>query len=324
MAQDSDISEQPYSGPAILIAGPTASGKSALALWAAQTWDGAIINADAIQVYSDLNILSARPGGADLQAAPHHLYGVLKGDERCSAGRWAGLARAAITAAAESGKLPIIVGGTGLYFRALTKGLSPIPAVDDKARKTAQMRLKALGQDGFYAEVVAQDPAMARLAPGDTQRLLRAWEVYHSTGAPLSHFQAVPGAPLIAGKSLIKLVLAPIRETLYQRCEQRFDQMLAAGALDEARGLLAQGLSQDLPVMKAVGAAELMAHLRGEITFDEARALAKQNTRRFAKRQLTWFRNQTADWECAQTQQLAREYLDRAMLQCEVAPNRGN
>lgn len=279
----------------VLIAGPTASGKSAAALALAEKTGGEIVNADAIQVYRDLDILSARPRPDDLARAPHHLFGFLDAGVRCSAGMWAREAGAAIAGIHARGRTAIVAGGTGLYFRALTEGLSPMPDVPAEIRKAAQARLDQIGIMAFCAEVVARDPAMARLAPGDAQRLLRAWEVIEATGEPFSSFQNAPRKPLLRAAAA-KLVIEPDRETLYAACDARFDLMMEKGALDEARHIASRGLDPDLPAMKALGAAELIAHLKGELSLEDAVVLAKRNTRRFAKRQLTWFRNQTPDW----------------------------
>ena len=279
----------------ILIAGPTASGKSAAALALAKKLDGEIVNADAMQVYSDLCILTARPPTQEEAAIPHHLYGVLDGAERCSAGRWARLASETIRDILARGRPSIVVGGTGLYFRALEDGLSPIPEIPAAVRERAGERIKELGPAAFRAEVVARDPAMARLPEGDSQRLLRAWEVFEATGKPLSHFQTLPRTPLIESVAS-RIVIDPPRDVLYARCDARATAMLAEGAVEEARALIARGLDPALPVMKALGVAEIGAMLRGALTKDDALALLQQNTRRFAKRQLTWFRNQAADW----------------------------
>lgn len=292
----------------VFIAGPTAGGKSAAALALAAEIGGEIVNADALQVYADLDILSARPGPEERARAPHHLYGFLDASERCSAGRWARAAADIIADIAARGRPAIVVGGTGLYFRALEEGLSPIPAIDPAIREKAQARLAELGAERFREEVIARDPGMARLAPGDAQRQLRAWEVVEATGVTLSQFQNAPRAPLI-GPPAARLVIEPDRETLYAACDARFEAMLAAGGLDEARRLLARGLDPALPAMKALGAAELMAHLAGEISLKEAVLLAKQNTRRFAKRQLTWLRNQARDWSRVSDGGAAAEYF---------------
>lgn len=279
----------------VLIAGPTASGKSAAALDLAEKIGGEIVNADAMQVYRDLDILSARPSAADMARAPHHLFGHLDARVRCSAGMWAREAADAIRGVHGRGRAAIVAGGTGLYFRALTEGLSPIPDAPPEAREAARARLDELGLAAFREEVVARDPAMARLSPSDAQRLLRAWEVFEATGEPLSHFQNTPRTPLIENVAA-RVVIEPEREALYAACDARFNLMLERGGLEEARRLLARGLDTELPAMKALGAAELMAHLRGELSLEEASELARKNTRHFAKRQLTWFRNQSADW----------------------------
>lgn len=276
------------------IAGPTASGKSALALTLASVTGGEIVNADAVQVYEDLAILSARPAPDDLARAPHHLYGFVDAAVRYSAGRWSRAAAEAIAGVHARGRLAIVVGGTGLYFRALEGGLAPAPDVPADISAAARARLDRIGLAAFRDEVLARDPAMARLAPGDTQRHLRAWEIHEATGRPLSQWQsAAPTAgAIVAGR----LVLDPPREDLYRRIEARFAAMAANGGIEEARRLKGRGLDPALPAMKAVGAAELMRYLGGSLTLDDALALGAQNTRRLAKRQMTWFRNQTASW----------------------------
>ncbi|MFQ5562112.1 MAG: tRNA (adenosine(37)-N6)-dimethylallyltransferase MiaA [Parvularculaceae bacterium] len=293
------------------IAGPTASGKSAAALALAEEFGGEIVNADAMQVYRDLRILTARPSKEEDTRIPHHLFGWLDGAERCSAGRWA---RAAADVIAGRRRPTFVVGGTGLYFRALEDGLSPIPQTPDAVRAAARARLEALGPEAFQREVVSRDPDMARLNIGDVQRLLRAWEVHEATGRPLSAFQAEPRTPLIA-PPVARVVIEPPREALYAACEARFDRMMEEGALEEARTLATRGLDHGLPVMKALGAAELMAHLRGEMTIEEAVDRARRNTRRFAKRQRTWFRGQAPDWPRAIDADEAIILLKKALAQ---------
>lgn len=283
------------SADVIFIAGPTASGKSAVALALAESLGAEIVNADAMQVYRDLRVLTARPAPDDLARAPHHLFGHMDAATRGSAGSWAREAAAAIADISARGKPAIVVGGTGLYFRALSEGLSPIPDIPGEVRSAVRRRREEIGSDAFYAELLARDPSAARLGPRDVQRLARAAEVLEATGKPLSHFQASPPAPLVPPPAAA-IVIEPDRETLYRACDLRLDRMLAAGALEEARALLARNLDPSLPVMKALGAAELMAHLRGELTLSAAVDLAKANTRRFAKRQITWFRNQAPGW----------------------------
>lgn len=279
----------------IFIAGPTASGKSAAALSLVRRIDAEIVNADAIQVYRDLAVLSARPSTQDMKSAPHHLFGHVDSADRYSAGRWARDAAGEIKKILAKGRRAIVVGGTGLYFRALEEGLSPIPDVPDEIRELARSRLNEIGAAAFRDEVIRRDPAMARLTANDAQRLIRAWEVHEATGERLSDLQNAPRQPLIDSPAA-RILVEPPRDVLYGNCERRFDEMMRHGALEEARALAERGLDPSLPVMKALGAAELMAHLGGAMTLEDAIALAKQNTRRFAKRQLTWFRNQAADW----------------------------
>ncbi len=292
----------------IFIAGPTASGKSAAALATARALGGEIVNADAMQVYRDLRILTARPSPEDEAAAPHHLYGVLSGEEGCSAGRWAAMAAQALKDIGARGKPAIVVGGTGLYFRALEDGLSPIPETPPEIRVRAAARHEELGAEAFRAEVVGNDPAMQRLPAGDTQRLLRAWEVHALTGKPLSYFQAQPREPLIDCVAA-RVVIEPARDALYRNCDARAAAMMGEGAVKEVRALLARGLDPALPVMKSLGVAEISALISGAASEAESLAALQQNTRRFAKRQLTWFRNQTADWPRAANSGDAQELL---------------
>lgn len=281
--------------PIIFIAGPTASGKTAAALALARSLDAEIVNADAIQVYRDLEILSARPGLEALSQAPHHLFGTVDGAVRFSVGLWSRAAADVINAIVARGRAVIIVGGTGLYFRALEQGLSPIPDALEEARAAALARLSEIGETAFHREVMARDPGAAWIAPSDRQRLLRAWEIYESTGAPLSSFQQEGRSPLVRTPSA-RIVIEPDRAMLYQTCNHRFDDMLVQGALGEALRLMERQLDPTLPVMKALGAPELMRHLSGELSLEDAAALARMHTRRFAKRQLTWFRHQTNTW----------------------------
>lgn len=284
----------------ILIAGPTASGKSAAALAVARDIGGEIINADAIQVYRDLRVLSARPTAADEALAPHHLFGHVEGSQRYSAGGWARDAATAIAGVHARGNAAIVVGGTGLYFRALESGLSAAPAISAEIRTAAEARYEALGADAFRAEVLSFDPAMARLKPADRQRHIRAWEVFHGAGASLSQIQAQAGSPIL-DRIDARMVIEPPRDRLYRQIDARFDDMMTRGALEEARMLADKAYDPRLPVMKAVGAAELMAHLAGQLTLADAATLARRHSRRLAKRQLTWFRNQANAWLRAET-----------------------
>lgn len=282
--------------PILLIVGPTASGKSALALRVARDTGGEIVNADALQLYADLRALSARPSPAETASAPHHLFGVADGADGWSVGRWARAATPVLEDIVARGRTAIVVGGTGLYFKALTEGLAEIPPTPAAVRRGSEDMFDTLGEARFRELLATVDPkAQARIAPGDRMRLTRALEVFEATGRALTDWQA-DTAPALEPGSWSAVVIEPERESLYARCDARFDAMLAEGALDEVRALTARGLDPDLPVMKAVGVRELAAHLRGETTLEQAAALARQETRRYAKRQLTWLRNQTPDW----------------------------
>lgn len=280
--------------PVIVIGGPTASGKSALALAIAEEFGGTVINADAMQVYRELPVLTARPTAAEAKRVPHRLYGVLSARQRCTAARWRTMALAAIATAQGKGRLPIMVGGTGLYLKALMEGLAPVPAIPPEIRAQARARHAELGGPGFHAELKRLDPKMAeRLKPGDTQRLLRAWEVITATGRSLALFQKIPPAPTKLWFESFRLL--PQREALYAACDARCRRMLAEGAMDEVRALLALKLDPDLPAMKAVGVRELAQHLAGDLSRADALARFQQATRNYAKRQLTWLRHQMPD-----------------------------
>jgi tRNA dimethylallyltransferase len=281
--------------PVLIIAGPTASGKSRLAMDVATAFTGTIINADSMQVYRELRVLTARPSAPDEARVPHRLYGVLSARERCSAGRWAAMAAAEIEATLSARRLPIVVGGTGLYLRALTRGLAPIPDVPAEIHAAALSLHADLGGEAFREALAAVDPeTAARLAAGDTQRLVRAWEVVLATGRPLSEWQrAEPQRPL-PGARFATLVLDPPREGLVRAIEARLKQMIAADALAEVRDLLDLGLDPALPAMKAVGVKELAAYVAGNCGMAAATAAAIIATRRFAKRQRTWIRHQIA------------------------------
>lgn len=291
----------------ILIAGPTASGKSALALGLAERLGGVIVNADSQQVYADWRLLSARPAEADLARAPHVLFGHLPLDADYSTGAWTREAMAAIADAQAQGLRPILVGGTGLYFTALTQGLAPIPPVPPLMRAEAEAELQRLGLTRFAAELARRDPATAAVTDlANPMRLLRAWEVLEATGQGLAAWHATTGAPLLPLDQVVALVLTPDRAWLYQRCEARFDAMLAGGVLDEVRAVMARNYPPAAPGLKAVGAPDLMAYLRGEITLEQAAQEAKTATRRYAKRQLTWARNQLFQWHALESHNLAQ------------------
>ena len=311
--------ENSPSSPVVIVAGPTASGKSALALELAVARGGTIINADSQQNYRDLNILSARPDAAAMTRAPHRLYGFLDAAERGSVGLWRERALAEIAAAHQAGRLPFLVGGTGLYLRALERGLAAVPDIPASIRGEAAALYDRIGGAAFRERLAALDPAAAvRLPPGDRQRLLRAWEVVQATGRPLGEWQRrTSGQPAFRFATILFM---PPREALYPACDRRFAAMIAAGGLDEARALMGRGLPPDLPAMKAVGIPELIRHLRGEIGLGEAVTLGQRATRRYAKRQMTWFRHQlVADLVfdqpfSASMLKQAHDFIDRFLL----------
>lgn len=284
----------PAAGPVLVVAGPTASGKSALALCLAEALGGVVINADAMQLYADLHILSDRPSAAAEARAPHRLYGVLDAAERGSAAWWRGAALAEIAAAGDAGRPAILCGGTGLYLRALLEGLAEIPAVPAAVVAEAAARHAALGGEAFRAELRGYDPVAAeRLSAGDSQRLQRAWAVARATGRPLSAWQAdaAPPPPALAFR---RILLFPPRPVSAEAIERRFRAMVATGALDEVRRLAARRLDPSLPAMKALGVPQLLAHLEGRMPLNEAVAASVAATRQYAKRQRTWFRHQFA------------------------------
>ena len=278
--------------PAILvIGGPTASGKSALAADAAARLGGVVVNADSMQLYRDLPILTSWPDDALRAHAPHRLYGVLDGGERCSAGRWRALAMAEIERAHGDSALPILVGGTGLYLRALLKGLAPVPAIPEAVRAAVRALCENEGSVALHARLAARDPEAARrLEPGDSQRVMRAYEVIEATGRSLLSWQG-ERHDRYSGRAAV-LVLEPPRDALYDACNTRFESMMAAGALEEAARLLERDLDPGMPVMKAVGVRALHDHLNGVTSLERAVVLGRQATRRYAKRQTTWFRTQ--------------------------------
>jgi tRNA dimethylallyltransferase len=275
----------------VIIAGPTASGKSALALELAERLDAVIINADSMQSYRDLHILTARPDAAAERRAPHRLYGYFDAAERGSAARWRVLALAEIAAATRAGRLPILVGGTGLYLRAVETGLAPVPEIPAQVRQEAIELHRALGGVVFRERLAQFDPAAAkRLFPGDKQRLVRAFEVVRATGVPIAEWQQRTDPE--PAYRFATILLAPPRNRLHAACDARFVAMIEAGALGEAARLAARGLDPGLPAMKAVGIPEILSHLRGEMPLDNAIAAAQRATRNYAKRQMTWFRHQ--------------------------------
>ena len=280
----------------LLLAGPTAAGKSALSLHAARMLDAEIINADSMQVYSGLHILSARPSEAEMEGVPHHLFGVIDPSERCSVGRWTRMALEVLDDLAARGKRAVFVGGTGLYFKALTEGLAPVPDVPAELEAEVSALAEREGLAVLQAEAERLDPeGAARIKPGDRQRLIRLVGVARTAGRPLSALQAET-RPLIAPARAVGVVIQPDRAQLYERIEARFDQMMAQGALDEAREIGERGLDPELPAMKAVGLPPLLAHLNGALSLRMAVEHAKRDSRRYAKRQYTWFSNQHPGW----------------------------
>jgi tRNA dimethylallyltransferase len=280
----------------LLLGGPTASGKTALALYAAERLNGEIVNADSMQVYAGLDLIAAQPSAAEKAAAPHHLFASLDPSERCSVGRWSRLALAQIAEIMARGRTPILVGGTGLYFKALLDGLAPAPDIPDAVQREVQALFESGGLTALRDEARRLDPeAAARVADGDRQRLMRIVAVARATGRMLSDLQKNT-RPLIDAAKACGVAITPPREALYERIEARFDQMMETGALDEARALAARELDPSLPAMKAVGLPPLLAHLDGNISLETAIEIAKRDSRRYAKRQFTWFSNQHPGW----------------------------
>ncbi|WP_316230157.1 tRNA (adenosine(37)-N6)-dimethylallyltransferase MiaA [Bradyrhizobium sp. SZCCHNR1051] len=282
---------------AVLIAGPTASGKSALAVELAQKAGGVVVNADSMQVYRDLRILTARPTPDDEADVPHRLYGHVDAAVNYSAGHYVRDAAVVLAEVHAAGRLPIFIGGTGLYFKALTRGLAAVPPVPDEVRDAVRLRLDRDGVEALHAELARRDPAAgARLNVRDRTRVARALEVIEATGRPLAEWHAETTPPLLPEGSYRALFIAPERETLYARIDARFDLMLDRGALEEVEQLAARGLDPLLPAMKAHGVPALIRYLRGEITREEAAVIGKADTRHYAKRQFTWFRHQLPEF----------------------------
>ena len=299
--------QPPLKGRAILIAGPTASGKSGLALRLAEQLGGTVINADSMQVYRELAILTARPTPEDEARAPHALYGFVGGAQAYSAGRYAADAARAIDEAHRGALVPIVVGGTGLYFKVLLEGLSPVPSIEPDVRAFWRGQAAARPAAELHAILRARDAEMAaRLMATDRQRIVRALEVLESTGRSLADWQRRPGKPVLAESETVRLLTLPDRTMQATVIGARFDAMLAAGALEEVRSLLAQGLSGELPVMRALGVAPLAAHLAGATSLEAAMAAGKAETRQYAKRQLTWLRRNMKSWKSLNTQQMKR------------------
>ncbi len=291
LAGPKDDSGRGRAGSYIMIAGPTASGKSQLALELAAALDGEIINADSMQLYADLSVLTARPSAADLTVAPHHLYGVLDAAHRASVAAWLDLAAAAKSDIESRAKMPIIIGGTGMYLQAAINGIAPVPDVPAAIHQSCIAWHGKIGGAAFRQELARLDPVIAaRLADGDSQRLIRAMGVARASGTPLSQWQAAPHEGALPGVA-VTIAKLPSRDELYQRIDSRFDKMLAAGAVDEVRDLAKRHLDPGLPLMKALGVKPLMAVVSGDMTLDEAAYLTKRDSRHYAKRQMTWLRN---------------------------------
>lgn len=284
---------------AILITGPTASGKSALAVKLAKQHGGAVINADSMQVYDTLRVLTARPDDAEMEGVPHHLYGHVPAGAAYSTGAWLRDVVELLPRLQDEGRLPVFVGGTGLYFKALTGGLSDMPVIPDEIRARLRQRLIDEGPSQLYAALQERDAAVSEsLNPEDGQRIVRALEVLEATGRSIAAFQQQTGPVIVDPDSARKIVVLPDRAVLHERINGRFEGMLEQGAEDEVRALLALNLPAEMPVMKAIGVSQIAAMFRGELTRDEVIDRGSAATRQYAKRQMTWFRNQMDDsWE---------------------------
>ncbi|RUM08383.1 tRNA (adenosine(37)-N6)-dimethylallyltransferase MiaA [Rhizobium chutanense] len=284
---------------AILITGPTASGKSALAVELARRHGGAVVNADSMQVYDTLRVLTARPSEEEMQGVPHHLYGHVPAGEAYSTGAWLRDVLGLLPKLRAAGQLPVFVGGTGLYFKALTGGLSDMPEIPEVLREELRTRLLVEGPDGLHAELAEADPVMAAsLNRQDGQRIVRALEVMKATGRSIADFQGRSGPVVIDAAEARKIVVLPERAVLHARINGRFEKMLREGAEGEVRALLALKLPAEAPVMKAIGVSQIAAMLKGEMSRDEVLEKGAAATRQYAKRQMTWFRNQMDEsWE---------------------------
>jgi len=297
----------------VLIAGPTASGKSALALELAAAAGGIVINADSMQVYRDLRIITARPSPQDEARVPHRLYGHVDAAVNCSAGHWVTDATSALAEARAQNRVAIFTGGSGLYFKALTRGLSAVPPVPPDIRESVRARLELNGVEALYAELARRDPASAeRLKPRDRTRIARALEVVEATGRSLTDWHRDGLPPLLPPGQFSAVFLAPERDALYARIDARFEAMLAAGALDEVAHIGVRHLDPLLPAMKAHGVPALLAHLRGEMTLEQAATIGRADTRHYAKRQFTWFRHQLPEFEWVKPEE-ARGRLEKSL-----------
>ena len=294
---------------AVLIAGPTASGKSALALALAERFSGTVINADSMQIYRDFRILTARPTPEEEMRVPHRLYGHVDASENYSVGRWTVDAAQVLAEVEACKRLPIFVGGTGLYFKSLVQGLSEMPSVPASVRAKVRAGAERLATPELHARLAERDLRMASvLRPNDRQRVIRALEVFEGTGRSLADWQRGPGKPIVNPQDTLTVFLEIERKLLFERIDSRFDQMLENGAIEEVRALKARNLDPALPALKAHGAPALSRYLSGEISREEASSSGKTDTRHYAKRQETWFRHQMKDWPWMQPEQ-ALEYL---------------
>jgi tRNA dimethylallyltransferase len=300
---------------AVLIAGPTASGKSALALELAKEFNGVIVNADSMQVYAELRIVTNRPSDEEEAAIPHRLYGFRPSREPYSAALWLRDVASILAEAQKLGRLPIIVGGTGLYFKGLTEGLSAIPDIPAHIRMHYRMAARSETPQALHAELARRDPVTASLLrPTDPQRVVRALEVFEATGRPLAEWQTERERPLIPLSRAFPIVVTTDRAELYRRCDLRFDAMIAAGAVSEAEQFASLHLDQALPVMRAVGLRPLIACAQGKMPLKEASRISKTNTRNYAKRQCTWINSNFSNWKQHSTQYKERTKSDLHLL----------
>jgi len=290
----------------VLLAGPTASGKSALAIAIANEFDGVVINGDSMQIYNALRVITARPSLEEEALTPHRLYGVLEPDDYCTAARWRDMALAEIQSCHEAGKLPIIVGGTGLYFEILTKGIAEIPAISEVKRSELRTLQAEQGNQVIFDRLLQKDPEMAaKLNLGDTQRLLRALEVAEDTGVTLSQWQKTASDGPVLECPRLWLALTPERQWLYDRCNRRLDWMVEeGGAEEEVKMILKRNFDSSLPSMKALGVPEIIEYLEGRVSKEEAKERIKMQTRRYAKRQMTWVRNKMNEAKTSSAQDM--------------------
>ena len=303
---------------AVLIAGPTASGKSALALALAEATGGIVINADSMQVYRDLRVITARPSPEEEARVPHRLYGYCDAAVNCSAGSWGADATAALAEARAANRLPIFIGGTGLYFKALTRGLSAVPPIPAEVREDVRARMERDGVEALHAELARSDPVSGeKLKPRDSARVARALEVIEATGRALPDWHREGLPPVLPAEGIAAVFLAPDRKDLYARINARFETMLEKGALEEVAALAARRLDPILPAMKAHGVPALIRYLAGEITREQAIEIGQTDTRHYAKRQFTWFRHQLPEFERV-APDAARELLTHAL---SLSPN---